>query len=577
MPADGVTLGGHRRPDAGAGDPARPAGSAVGRRPRAGRAGPRGRPARGRPADLAGRGRDARRCARSPRALAPHTGHAQVVGLTGSPGVGKSTTTTALVRALRAGGQRVGVLAVDPSRRSPAARCSATGCGCRTTPPTGRLHPLDGHPRAPRRAGRGDAAGAAGAGRRRLRRGPGRDRRRRAGRGGGRLAGRHHAGAARARAWATPSRRPRPASWRSPTSSWSTRPTGTAPTRPCATCGTCIARRAALRGRRTGGRRSCKTVASREPQGHRRGRWPRSRSTATGWSRSGELHRRRERAGRRRDRGDRPGRAARADGRRARLGRARRRSPRGSWRGRPTRTGRGRSARAALSGRAAAGREDGPDERYSRTPSSSVRGRTAWPPPCGWRPPGCASRSSRPAERPGGGMRTEELMRPGYHHDVCSIVQPMAAAAPFFREFDPQSRGVRLVLPEINFAHPLDGGRAAVSAARWRRPRRGLGADGAAYRRLFGPLVEHGTDVVDFFLTSQLRRPPTRSAAADRELRAERPAQRALAGPPVLRHRGGPRAGRRRRGARDARPDPAADLGARDAARRCWPTTWGGR
>jgi len=48
-------------------------------------------------------------------ALAPHTGHAQVIGLTGSPGVGKSTTTTALVRAYRARGLRVGVLAVDPS------------------------------------------------------------------------------------------------------------------------------------------------------------------------------------------------------------------------------------------------------------------------------------------------------------------------------------------------------------------------------------------------------------------------------------------------------------------------------
>jgi LAO/AO transport system ATPase len=48
-------------------------------------------------------------------ALAPHTGHAQVLGLTGSPGVGKSTTTAALVRALRTDGKRVGVLAVDPS------------------------------------------------------------------------------------------------------------------------------------------------------------------------------------------------------------------------------------------------------------------------------------------------------------------------------------------------------------------------------------------------------------------------------------------------------------------------------
>jgi phytoene dehydrogenase-like protein len=115
------------------------------------------------------------------------------------------------------------------------------------------------------------------------------------------------------------------------------------------------------------------------------------------------------------------------------------------------------------------------------------------------------------AARPGGGMRTEELIRPGFSHDVCSTVQPMAAAAPFFREFDLASRGVRLVHPDIAYAHPLDGGRAAVSLRSLEDTAHGLGADGEAYRRLFGPLVEHGTDVVDFFLTSQLRRPPTRS------------------------------------------------------------------
>ncbi len=48
-------------------------------------------------------------------ALRPHTGHAHVVGITGPPGVGKSTTTSALVARLRAAGSRVGVLAVDPS------------------------------------------------------------------------------------------------------------------------------------------------------------------------------------------------------------------------------------------------------------------------------------------------------------------------------------------------------------------------------------------------------------------------------------------------------------------------------
>ncbi|MCF6743864.1 NAD(P)/FAD-dependent oxidoreductase [Blastococcus sp. KM273128] len=115
------------------------------------------------------------------------------------------------------------------------------------------------------------------------------------------------------------------------------------------------------------------------------------------------------------------------------------------------------------------------------------------------------------AGRPGGGMRTEELIRPGFHHDVCSTVQPLAAAAPFFREFDLQARGVRLVHPDVSFAHPLDGGRAAVSHRSLERTAAGLGADADAYRRLFEPLVERGGDIVDFFLTSRLRSLPTRS------------------------------------------------------------------
>ena len=48
-------------------------------------------------------------------ALAPHTGHAHVIGITGSPGVGKSTSSNALVGALRGRGRRIGILAVDPS------------------------------------------------------------------------------------------------------------------------------------------------------------------------------------------------------------------------------------------------------------------------------------------------------------------------------------------------------------------------------------------------------------------------------------------------------------------------------
>ena len=49
------------------------------------------------------------------RAITPHTGHAYLLGITGPPGSGKSTLTTALIRALRARGDRVAVLAVDPT------------------------------------------------------------------------------------------------------------------------------------------------------------------------------------------------------------------------------------------------------------------------------------------------------------------------------------------------------------------------------------------------------------------------------------------------------------------------------
>jgi LAO/AO transport system kinase len=47
--------------------------------------------------------------------LLPRTGGARIIGLTGAPGVGKSTMTGALVGAFRAAGRRVAVLAVDPT------------------------------------------------------------------------------------------------------------------------------------------------------------------------------------------------------------------------------------------------------------------------------------------------------------------------------------------------------------------------------------------------------------------------------------------------------------------------------
>src|SRR5579862_10008856 len=67
------------------------------------------------------------------------------------------------------------------------------------------------------------------------------------------------------------------------------------------------------------------------------------------------------------------------------------------------------------------------------------------------------------ADTLGGGCRTAELTLPGFRHDVCSAAHPLALASPFFRAFGLEARGVRLLQPEIPFAQPLGGDRAAAS------------------------------------------------------------------------------------------------------------------
>ncbi|MFY9891552.1 MAG: NAD(P)/FAD-dependent oxidoreductase [Streptosporangiaceae bacterium] len=93
------------------------------------------------------------------------------------------------------------------------------------------------------------------------------------------------------------------------------------------------------------------------------------------------------------------------------------------------------------------------------------------------------------AETPGGGCRTQELTLPGYWHDVCSAVHPLASASPFFAGAGLAAHGVRLLTPKVAFAHPLDGGRAAAVSGSAEQTALGLGADGRAYSQLLQPLV----------------------------------------------------------------------------------------
>jgi phytoene dehydrogenase-like protein len=108
---------------------------------------------------------------------------------------------------------------------------------------------------------------------------------------------------------------------------------------------------------------------------------------------------------------------------------------------------------------------------------------------------------------PGGGARTEELTLPGFRHDVCSAAHPLALASPFFRRFNLPARGVRILEPEVQFAHPLDGGRAGFVVRSVDETADALGADAVAYRRWCARSVRYADDVVDAALSS-LRRPP---------------------------------------------------------------------
>ncbi|WJS91874.1 phytoene desaturase family protein [Microbacterium testaceum] len=106
----------------------------------------------------------------------------------------------------------------------------------------------------------------------------------------------------------------------------------------------------------------------------------------------------------------------------------------------------------------------------------------------------------------GGAASTAELTLPGFRHDVGSAVHPLALESWFFREFG-LDRRIPLVVPEVSYAHPLDGGRAGLAFRDLTRAAEGLGVDGPAYERLMRPLVDHLRGVADFTGNALLRVP----------------------------------------------------------------------
>jgi phytoene dehydrogenase-like protein len=88
----------------------------------------------------------------------------------------------------------------------------------------------------------------------------------------------------------------------------------------------------------------------------------------------------------------------------------------------------------------------------------------------------------------GGGTRSSELTLPGLLHDECSATHPMAVASPavISAGLELERHGLEWAWPEVDLAHPLDGGGGGVMLRSVEATAAGLGAAGDKWRQIFG-------------------------------------------------------------------------------------------
>jgi phytoene dehydrogenase-like protein len=91
----------------------------------------------------------------------------------------------------------------------------------------------------------------------------------------------------------------------------------------------------------------------------------------------------------------------------------------------------------------------------------------------------------------GGGLRTAELTLPGFRHDICSAIHPLGMGSPFFKTLPLADFGLKWIQPDLPVAHPLDDGRAVALHRSLDATATALGRDGARWRALLAPIVDH--------------------------------------------------------------------------------------
>src|SRR5213596_36420 len=107
----------------------------------------------------------------------------------------------------------------------------------------------------------------------------------------------------------------------------------------------------------------------------------------------------------------------------------------------------------------------------------------------------------------GGGARSAELTLPGFLHDVCSGVHPLAAGSPFFKTLPLDRFGLQWIQPDIPLAHPLDDGTAACLHRDVDLTAEQLRDDSRAYRWLMKPLTRDWEKLANEFLQPMLHLP----------------------------------------------------------------------
>jgi phytoene dehydrogenase-like protein len=90
----------------------------------------------------------------------------------------------------------------------------------------------------------------------------------------------------------------------------------------------------------------------------------------------------------------------------------------------------------------------------------------------------------------GGGTRTAALTLPGFAHDVCSAVHPMAVLSPYFRQLPLEAHGLRWIRPKASVAHPLENASAVLLRLSLEETSSQFGADMEAYLRLVAPFLK---------------------------------------------------------------------------------------